>query len=60
MLDLSASDAIYIGDSPTDIEAAKAARMKSVFLSPNEHKHATTRVSEFNMLQDAVEELANQ
>ncbi len=58
-LDVGAEEAIYIGDSPTDIEAVKAAGMKSVFLSTDDHKHAAARVNEFYELLEAVGKLAD-
>lgn len=57
-LGITANEAIYIGDSSTDIEAAKAAGMKSVFLSTKPHEDAHANITEFSHLTEAVAKLA--
>lgn len=58
-LGLSPDEAIYIGDSETDIEAAKAAGMKSIFISSTKHKYASDNIAQFNELPKAIERLSN-
>lgn len=50
--------AIYIGDSPSDIEAAFAAGMKSIQLSSSPNGQANISVETFDNLPRAIEELA--
>jgi len=57
-LGVKADEAIYIGDSDSDIEAAKAAGMRSIHLSHATHNHATVGVTDFNQLLEAVDNLA--
>ncbi|MDO8650417.1 MAG: HAD family hydrolase [Candidatus Berkelbacteria bacterium] len=56
-LGVDSSEAIYIGDSPTDIEAAKAAGMRSIFLSREDHPNAVATIKEFKELLNALDEL---
>ncbi len=58
-LDVAPSEAVYIGDSPSDIDAAKAAGMRSVFLSSSDHEHATAKVAAFYQLTEAIEKLGS-
>lgn len=53
-LKLSSNEAIYIGDSATDIEAAKGANMRSIYLSPMKHDDATTNITQFSELMNAM------
>lgn len=50
----AASRSVYIGDSPTDIDAAHAAGMRSIFLSPHEHEHATLRIDTLDDLKNVL------
>lgn len=58
-LALSADEAIYVGDSETDIEATRAAGMKSIFLSNRAHPDATVVIAEFDELIRAIEKIIN-
>jgi phosphoglycolate phosphatase-like HAD superfamily hydrolase len=57
-LGLSADQALYIGDSDSDIMAATAAGMPSIHLAPAKHTDATAGVAEFDELIQAIESLA--
>lgn len=57
-LSLSPDEAIYVGDSPTDIDAACGAGMRSIYLSPREHDLATVRVSAFAEIPAAIDSAA--
>lgn len=57
-LGITADEAIYIGDSKTDIEAAKSAGMKSIHLSRDTHPDATAGIREFYELVDVIKELS--
>jgi len=50
----TADEAVYVGDSSTDIEAAQAAGMKSIHLAPLTHKQATAGITRFDQLVEAV------
>jgi pyrophosphatase PpaX len=56
-LEVEAGEAIYIGDSKSDVEAAKAAGMKCVFLSPEDHEDATARIERLHELLEVLEDL---
>jgi len=56
-LELSSNEAVYVGDSFTDIEAAKSAGMKSIYIAAEPHQDATLNISSFDRLLDAVESL---
>lgn len=56
-LGVAAGEAVYIGDSRTDIEAAKQAGVQSIHLTRTPHPDATTVVEEFHELEDAIEAL---
>ena len=56
-LGVSADEAMYIGDSDTDIEAARAANMRSIHLSRTPHPDATAVISEFHELLEAIHSL---
>lgn len=56
-LDVAAEEAIYIGDSDTDIEAARDAGMRSIHLSTTPHADATAVIREFKELLAAVRSL---
>ncbi len=51
---LTHDEAVYIGDGHSDIDAAYAAGMRSIFLSPFEHEHATLRIDKFSDLEDVL------
>lgn len=54
-LQVTTKEAIYIGDSDTDIEAAKAAQVESIHLSASPHPDASAAVQEFEGLIGAIE-----
>jgi pyrophosphatase PpaX len=54
-LGVSSDEAIYIGDSDTDIEAATAAGMPSIHLATKHHKDATHGIERFEELLDVIE-----
>lgn len=58
-LHLSPNEAIYIGDSLTDIEASKAAGVKSIFLTIKPHEDATINIRKFKELPVAVAKISN-
>lgn len=53
-LSLKPHEAVYIGDGHSDIDAAHAAGMRSIFLSPESHEHATTHIREFKELKEVL------
>jgi HAD superfamily hydrolase (TIGR01549 family) len=57
LLKVSPHQAIYIGDSPTDIEAAKAAGMKSIHMSQYKHSDADAGIMSFYEVNSAVAKL---
>jgi pyrophosphatase PpaX len=57
-LNLTADEAIYIGDSESDIIAATAANMRSIHLSDTKHEHATAGIKEFQELLEAISRIA--
>lgn len=57
-LNLKPEEAIYIGDGDSDIQAAKAAGVKSIHLSPAKHKDAAAGITELSGLIEAIESLA--
>lgn len=56
-LNMSADEAIYIGDSHTDIEAARAAGMRSIHLASTVHKDADVGITHFSEIPAAVEQI---
>jgi pyrophosphatase PpaX len=56
-LNVKPSEAIYIGDSHTDIEAAKSAGMKSIHLAPEKNIDADVGITSFGGIVDAVKQL---
>lgn len=56
-LNIDADEAVYIGDSLSDIEAAKAAGMRSVFLSTENHNDAVARIEKLHELLNVLEKL---
>ncbi len=56
-LGLSSAEAIYIGDSSSDIEAAKAAGMRSIHLATQKHPDADVGITEFHELLKVIESL---
>jgi HAD superfamily hydrolase (TIGR01509 family) len=56
-LGVTAEEAIYIGDSDTDIEAAREAHMRSIHLSRTPHTDATAAVQEFDELVKVIHQL---
>jgi len=57
-LHINPDEAIYIGDSNIDIEAAKAAGMSSIHFSPYVHKNANVGISNFDQIPEAVNRIA--
>lgn len=58
-LDLSAEEAIYVGDSMVDIEAAQAAGMKSIYLTKSPSYGASINIGQFDEIPGAVDKLTN-
>lgn len=58
-LGISSKEALYIGDSPTDIEAANAAGVKSIYLNRKPHDDATANVTGFDALRASIEQIAD-
>lgn len=56
-LNLKADQVIYVGDSKTDVEAAKAADVRCIFLSPDYHKDAVARIEKLQELINVIETL---
>jgi pyrophosphatase PpaX len=56
-LDLKPDEAVYIGDSLSDIEAAKAAGMRSIHLAPEKHKKASVGITDFEEVSRAIEKI---
>lgn len=56
-LNISPDETIYIGDSETDIEAAKKARMRSIHLSVKKHRDASAGITEFGELTSVIKSL---
>lgn len=59
-LGVKPSEAVYIGDSHVDVEAAKAAGVLSIHLAPQKHNDATVGVTNFNEIVDAIDVIAEQ
>lgn len=57
-LSVLSNEAVYVGDSSTDVEAAKAAGMKSVFLSSEHHNGADSRITSLDELVSVVSSLS--
>jgi HAD superfamily hydrolase (TIGR01549 family) len=51
------SECVYIGDSPTDIEAGKAARMKTILYGGKKHKDANASTKMFKKLPEIIDSL---
>ncbi len=56
-LKIEVDEAIYIGDSKSDVEAAKAAGVKCVFLSSQGHNDAAVRIERLTDLLEVLERL---
>ena len=56
-LGVTAAEAIYIGDSDSDIDAANSAGMRSIHLSRSPHPSATVVAREFKELLQAIHSL---
>lgn len=56
-LKVEPAEAIYVGDSETDVRAAKRAGMKVIYLSRNKHDGADITVSPFGQIAKAVTKL---
>jgi pyrophosphatase PpaX len=56
-LEVDTAEAVYVGDSPSDIEAAKAANMKSIYLAKEPHLDASGHIIELKELVEAIEQL---
>lgn len=57
-LKVHAQEAIYVGDSNIDIEAANSAKMKSVYLGPTKNPNATVSIEVFSDVVRAVRRIA--
>lgn len=58
-LRIKPAEAIYVGDSLTDIEAAKSAGMHSIHLADSHHADATAGIREFHEILEAVQTIAS-
>ncbi|KKW10645.1 MAG: putative phosphatase [Parcubacteria group bacterium GW2011_GWA2_49_9] len=58
-LKLKPSECVYIGDSHTDIDAGKAAGMKTILYGGKKHADADAHVRSFEKLPEVVEKLAS-
>ncbi|MDO8594263.1 MAG: HAD family hydrolase [bacterium] len=56
-LKLKPSECVYIGDSHTDIEAGKAAGMKTILYGGKKHVHADARTLSFRKLPELIASL---
>ncbi|HEY8999322.1 MAG TPA: HAD-IA family hydrolase [Candidatus Saccharimonadales bacterium] len=54
LLQLKPREAVYIGDSHTDIEAAREAGMPSIHLAPRKHEDANVGITDFAQIPGAV------
>lgn len=54
-LEILPEEAIYIGDSHTDIEAAKAAGMRSIHLNDSKHPDAEIGIKDFSEVLKAID-----
>jgi len=57
-LKVKASEAVYVGDTHVDIEAAKMAGMKSIHLALIKHNDADIGITTFSEIPNAVAELS--
>lgn len=57
-LGVQPGEAVYIGDSHVDIEAARAAGMWSIHLAPEKHRDATVGIISFAEIPQAVARIA--
>ncbi len=56
-LGLDPDEAVYIGDSHTDIEAAREAGMRSIHLAAEKHKDANVGITDFAGIPTAISQL---
>jgi len=56
-LGIKPQEAVYVGDSPSDIASAKAANMKSIYLSVKPHPDATGHIVELKNIMSIIENL---
>jgi pyrophosphatase PpaX len=56
-LNMKANQTVYVGDSKTDVEAAKAAGMRCIFLSADSHKDAIARIEKLYELINVIKTL---
>lgn len=56
-LNVKPSEAVYVGDSDVDIDAAEAANIKSIHLARIQHPKAAAGIQEFNELLAAIDTL---
>lgn len=57
-LGLEPDEAVYIGDSHTDIKAAREAGMPSIHLAPEKHHDANVGITSFDEIPKAVAKIA--
>ena len=57
-LDVRPNEAVYIGDSHVDVEAATTAGVWSIHLSPRTHNDATVGITSFDEVFSAVQKVA--
>jgi HAD superfamily hydrolase (TIGR01509 family) len=58
-LGIEPNEAIYVGDSHTDIEAAQAAGTKSIHLASEKHNDADIGIDHFDKLVEAIAKISN-
>lgn len=56
-LNINANEAVYVGDSHTDIESAKAAHMKVIHLADETHADATLGIRHFDELVEVIKKI---
>lgn len=56
-LSLRPEEAVYIGDSHTDIEAAREAGMPSIHLAAKKHQDATVGITDFALIPAAITQI---
>ncbi|HVQ44258.1 MAG TPA: HAD family hydrolase [Candidatus Saccharimonadia bacterium] len=57
-LNIQTEEAIYVGDSHSDIDAATAAGMKSIHLAIEKHDDASAGIAHFDEIVGAIEQIA--
>jgi beta-phosphoglucomutase-like phosphatase (HAD superfamily) len=56
-LNINPSECVYVGDSATDIVAARASGMKAINYNKRIREEADLNITEFSKLEEAVESL---